>query len=35
MKVRDSGMPEEERFDLRPYHYGLLFRKPASDGRRA
>jgi SAM-dependent methyltransferase len=22
---------ESERFDLRPYHYGLLFRKPAKD----
>ncbi|MBE0599364.1 MAG: class I SAM-dependent methyltransferase [Desulfuromonadales bacterium] len=25
----------EERFDLRPYHYGLLFRKPGPDGRPA
>ncbi|HEX9874456.1 MAG TPA: class I SAM-dependent methyltransferase [Deferrimonas sp.] len=29
------GFVEEERFDLRPYHYGLLFRKAVPDGRRA
>ncbi len=26
---------EEDRFDLRPYHYGLLFRKPGPNERRA
>jgi SAM-dependent methyltransferase len=26
---------EDERFDLRPHHYGLLFRKPGPNGRRS
>jgi SAM-dependent methyltransferase len=34
-KAAGFTFAEEERFDLRPYHYGLLFRKPRPEGRRA
>lgn len=34
-KAAGFSFTEEERFDLRPYHYGLLFRKPGPAGRRA
>jgi len=34
-RIAGFSFADKERFDLQPYHYGLLFRKPASDGRRA
>jgi SAM-dependent methyltransferase len=30
-KTAGFAFNEEDRFDLRPYHYGLLFRKPAKN----
>jgi SAM-dependent methyltransferase len=34
-KAAGFTFAEEERFDLPPHHYGLLFRKPGPGGRRA